>query len=101
MSSLPPVRGVVEPLFFFDHEYPESGEEEVAHAVGSSKKNAGEAALVVSLARYRACCFMPACRKHTRVLTQPRRAVLQQGYEPSQLAVLTPYVGQAREAGPS
>lgn len=74
VHNYPGVLGVREPLFFVDHEHPEAGEEEDAGALTGSKKNAGEAAFVVALARY----------------------LLLQGYKPGQVAVLTPYVGQLK-----
>lgn len=77
VAQYPQVRGMRDRLFFWDHDHREAGEEEatgVAGVLTGSKQNAGEAAMVVALARY----------------------LLQQGYKPDELAVITPYVGQLK-----
>lgn len=77
VGQYPQVRGMRDRLFFWDHDNREAGEEEatgVAGVLTGSKQNAGEAAMVVALARY----------------------LLQQGYKPDELAIITPYVGQLK-----
>ena len=70
--AYPPVRGIAQPLFWLDHQFGEKGEEEEEGARTGSKCNEGEARLVVVLAKY----------------------LIHQGYQPRDIAVLTPYVGQ-------
>jgi len=62
-----PVKGIEKPLFFLKHEKPEAADAETR-----SRSNPHEAKFVAALAAY----------------------LLRQGYEPRQLALLTPYCGQ-------
>ncbi|KAG2495742.1 hypothetical protein HYH03_006339 [Edaphochlamys debaryana] len=79
----PPVRGLPpgQRVAFVDHRQPEAGEKEAgvwgmaAAAAGVSKVNMHEVALAVETVRY----------------------LLQQGYAPEQLVLLTPYLGQLLE----
>ncbi|CAI5953182.1 unnamed protein product [Closterium sp. NIES-65] len=66
----PDVRGMAANLHFWDHNFPETGGDDLRE--GKSKSNAGEAAMVVALATY----------------------LLQQGYTGGEVTILTPYVGQ-------
>ena len=68
VNNHPQPRGIANRVNFFDHDHHEEGEGEQ----GSSKQNKFEADMVVRLAQY----------------------FVRQGYLPSQIAVLTPYVGQ-------
>lgn len=70
VSQYPPTpNGFARPLWFLDHEFKEGGD---GGDDGSSKMNQGEAEWVCAIVRY----------------------VARQGYEPEEIAVLTPYVGQ-------
>lgn len=61
--------GFARPLWFLDHDFREGGD---GGDDGASKSNDGEAEWICAIVRY----------------------VARQGYEPEQIAVLTPYVGQ-------
>ena len=68
VSAYPPVRGLGKNVFFLDHDVLEDS----AGSDAGSKSNAHEAAITYRLARH----------------------LLAQGYAPSDITVLTPYVGQ-------
>ncbi|CAI5945837.1 unnamed protein product [Closterium sp. NIES-65] len=70
VQGYPDVRGMAANLHFWDHNFPETGGDDLRE--GKSKSNAGEAAMVVALATY----------------------LLQQGYTGGEVTILTPYVGQ-------
>lgn len=65
--NYPNVKGVAENMFFLDHAHPEDHHDELL-----SKGNNHEASLTAALCQY----------------------MLQQGYQPAQITVLTPYSGQ-------
>eukprot|EP00775_Hariotina_reticulata_P006332 gene6332-6566_t len=68
VHAYPPVRGLVQPLFFWDHDHKEGGQDE-----SKSKYNSYEVDACLGLARY----------------------LLQQGFaEEGDITILTPYVGQ-------
>jgi superfamily I DNA and/or RNA helicase len=52
VAAYPPVRGMAEPLFWWDHDHVERGEEEDGGGKTGSKQNEGEAEMVVALAQY-------------------------------------------------
>ena len=72
----PPIKGVQMPIVFINHDHPENAEETALalETHGKSKVNEHEASVVTNAVRY----------------------LLQQGYSPGQLVVLTPYLGQVR-----
>ncbi|CAI7840806.1 unnamed protein product, partial [Closterium sp. NIES-54] len=70
VQGYPNVRGMAANLHFWDHNFPETGGDDLRE--GKSKSNTGEAAMVVALATY----------------------LLQQGYTGGEVTILTPYVGQ-------
>lgn len=81
VASHPPLKGLATRLVFIDHQHPELQEEKGSHATWSagllgtesqSKVNRHEVGMAVAVVRY----------------------LLQQGYRPDQLVVLTPYLGQ-------
>ncbi|XP_047991691.1 NFX1-type zinc finger-containing protein 1-like isoform X2 [Leguminivora glycinivorella] len=67
VEDFPPVRGVVNNLFFFSHDYKEQCEDD-----SSSRSNPQEADLVLRLANY----------------------LMQQGYKPEEVTILAAYSGQ-------
>ena len=67
VKSYPPVKGMVHNIFFWDHNNPEGGRDEI-----SSKQNSTEAGMAARLAYY----------------------LTQQGYTSGDITILTPYVGQ-------
>eukprot|EP00124_Ichthyophonus_hoferi_P002733 Ihof_evm4s199 gene=Ihof_evmTU4s199 len=73
VHGYPEVRGMERRLFFLDHDGKEHEEE--VDSDNTSKRNQSEVEWVVGLTKY----------------------LLQQGYEPGDIAVLTPYTGQLRE----
>jgi superfamily I DNA and/or RNA helicase len=74
VSKYPPVKGICENLWFFDHDFPEStrGDDISESLHSSSFSNVFEAELIVELVKY----------------------FIHQGYSNKQIAVLTPYLGQ-------
>jgi superfamily I DNA and/or RNA helicase len=69
VKKYPPVRGMAQPLVFFDHDHPED------HATDDesrSKSNEFEVKMIVGFVGYMLC----------------------QGYAPGEITVITPYVGQ-------
>lgn len=78
-TQYPPIRGISKNLFFWDHDVPEDsfrgGGDMQALSTGSdkSKKNAHEVTMVLALCKY----------------------LMQQGYTPDRITVLTGYVGQS------
>lgn len=77
VKSYPGIRGVKHPIVFIDHTHAENADHEDntrLEAQSTSKVNLHEAAMVADVVKY----------------------LLQQGYAPTQLVVLTPYLGQAR-----
>lgn len=52
VAAHPPVRGMAEPLFWWNHGCPEAGEEEDGGGKTGSKQNEGEADMVVALVQY-------------------------------------------------
>ena len=67
-----PLRGASSSLVFIDHNEPEASSQTLDH---SHKANRHEVGMVTAIVRY----------------------LVQQGYKPSQLVVLTPYLGQLQE----
>jgi hypothetical protein len=73
VSDHPPVRGIPKRVTFVDHFYPEDGADNLADGTEAvSKSNAYEVGMVVATVKY----------------------LLQQGYQPTDLVILTPYLGQ-------
>ena len=66
------IRGINRDVVFINHNQPESGDDDDATLGTSSKTNLHEAEMVVAIVRY----------------------LRQQGYDPGDLVVLTPYLGQ-------
>jgi len=71
ITNNPPVKGVLSRVVFVDHKHEEDGQSG-ADGEGVSKTNAHEVKMVVKTVRY----------------------MIQQGYMPKDLVVLTPYLGQ-------
>ena len=72
VEGRPEVRGLAGNVQFITHTQPEQGDEDSATMLTSSKVNMHECGMVVGVAKY----------------------LLQQGYAPCDVVVLTPYLGQ-------
>jgi superfamily I DNA and/or RNA helicase len=69
VHKYPPVKGMVKPVVFFDHDHPEDGSNDDE---SKSKSNEFESRMIVGFVAY----------------------MLRQGYAAGQITVVTPYVGQ-------